>query len=243
MYTHLDCIALRMVKLNDSKNLLSAWSRQHGRITFAIPAGTGREARRRRALTAPLCTFEGECDIRPDRDILSIRDLRAMPGSLAFGSSPVKNCTAMFLAEVLDLLLKKTEVDKPLSEFLFTSIDTLAALIDPRAIASFHLLFLYKLTYFVGLGPELDGWRHGAIFDMRDACFRTTAPLHHDFLQGRECTALMALSRASYASASNLPFDRIARNSALDHILQYLSFHITPLSSIKSLDILRAITN
>lgn len=243
MYTHLDCIALRTVKLNDSKNLLSVWTRQLGRLTFAIPAGTGREARRRRALTAPLCTFEGECDVRPDRDILTIRDLRALPGSLALDSSAVKNITAMFLAEVLDLLLKKTEVDKPLSEFLFTSVDTLAALTDSRAVASFHIIFLYKLTYFAGIGPELEGWKRGAIFDMRDACFRSTAPLHRDFLQGRECTALMALSRASYASAANLPFDRYARKTALDYILQYLSLHLAPLSSLKSLEVLRALTS
>ncbi|MDE5662357.1 MAG: recombination protein O N-terminal domain-containing protein, partial [Muribaculaceae bacterium] len=51
MYTHLDCIALRTTKVSDSKNLLSAWTRTHGRLTFSLPAGAGREARRRRALT------------------------------------------------------------------------------------------------------------------------------------------------------------------------------------------------
>ncbi len=39
MYTSVDCIALRTTRLSDSRNLLSAWERKLGRLTFAMPSG------------------------------------------------------------------------------------------------------------------------------------------------------------------------------------------------------------
>ena len=216
MFTPVVCIALRTVKLNDSKNLLSAWCRELGRVTFAVPSAISREGRRRRALTAPMCVFEGVSDIRPGRDIQTVRDVRAVPSSLALNPSPAKLVTAMFLAEVLDLLLRRSQADEPLSDFLFGSAEALSVLDDPRAVANFHLVFMYRLAHFAGIGPELYGYSRGSVFDMREARFRPTVPLHADFLRGDECTVLMALSRADYVSAARLPLDRQGRRAALD---------------------------
>lgn len=243
MYTHLDCIALRTTKVSDSKNLLSAWTRTHGRLTFSLPAGAGREARRRRALTAPLCTFACECDIRPGRDIHTVRDLRALPGSLAMQPSPTKTLSAQFIAETLDILLRRSEPDGALSDYIFDSVDRLGAMTDSRAVAAFHLIFLYQLTHHAGIAPDLSAWGSGAIFDMRDACFRNTAPLHADFIAGKECTAMMTIARADFESAARLPLDRHARKLALDKILRYYSIHLTSLGSLKSLEILRSMAD
>lgn len=240
MYRTLECLALRSTRISDSKSLLSAWSRQLGRVTFAFPAGNSREARRRRALCPPLAAFEGVCDVKPGRDILSLRDIRPCPSSLAVGLSPVKGFVAIFLAEVLDILLRRSEPDDTLSDFLFTSAEALDAMSQPAAIANFHLIFLYRLAHLAGVGPDLEGWHRKAYFDMRDSIFRNTPPLHHDYLCGRECTALMALSRAGYRSAAHLPFNRESRRRALDSILRYFELHLTPLSSLKSLEILRS---
>ena len=91
-------------------------------MSMVMPAGAGREARRRRALSAPLATFEGQCDIRPGRDLLAVRDVRPLPGSLAMSVDPAKSFAAVFLAEALDLLLRRSERDDSLSDFLFGSL-------------------------------------------------------------------------------------------------------------------------
>lgn len=239
MYTHLDCIALRTTRLSDSKSLLSAWSRQHGRLTLAIPAGKTPEARRRRALTAPLCTFEGECNIKPGKDIHSMRDFRATPATLAVCATPLKQITALFLGEVLDLLLRRSEPDAPLSDFLFDAIGNLVEITDQNSLAAFHIIFLYKLTIPLGISPRLEDYHTGAVFDLRDAVFRPSAPLHHDYISGKECTMLMAVSRATFNTAKNLPLTPASRKRALDLILDYYAIHLAPLSALHSLEILR----
>ena len=237
MYQHLESIALRTVKVSDSKSLLSAWTRQLGRVSFSIPAGAGREARRRRALCSPLATFFGECDVKPGREIHSLRDVRAGAMSLAVAASPAKSIIAIFLSEVLDLLLRRSEPDEALSDFLFSSIEAFAAITDNSCTASFHIIFLYHLTLYAGIGPDADTYIPGCVFDLREGMFRTTAPLHPDFIAGEECSYFASLASARYDTPLHIPAP--IRRRLLDFLLTYYSLHLMSFSSLKSLEILR----
>ena len=239
MFHNLHCIALRTVRHSDTKNLLSAWSREAGRISLAMPAGSGREASRRRSLTSPLAVFEGVVDLKPGREILSMRDLRPGPGSLAMEASPVKGMTAMFLAEFLDLLLRRSEPDEVLSDFLFDSLATFSAMTDATDIANFHLVLIYRLTALAGIEPQTDV--PGTIFDLRDGSFRPACPLHDDWLDPAESECLRRLARVHYNNTAEAALDRAMRNRLLDSLVRYYSIHLLPLTSLKSLDIQRAL--
>ncbi len=241
MYTSLHCIALRTVKHSDTKNILSVWSRELGRVSMVMPAGAGREARRRRALSAPLATFEGQCDIRPGRDLLAVRDVRPLPGSLAMSVDPAKSFAAVFLAEALDLLLRRSERDDSLSDFLFGSLERFAAMESAAATANFHLVFLYRLTGPLGIEPDIAEWRPGYVFDMRDGVFRPAAPSHADYLEPNEAAVLAGLDRFNYRNLHLWRLDHAARNDILDRLLRYYAIHLAPLTALKSLDVLRSL--
>lgn len=235
-------MALRSVAYSDNKFLLSAWSREHGRLTFAFPSSGSREGRRRRALTTPLALFEGVTDIRPGRDILSLRDLSPLPDSTAMAApDAIRAVTATFLAEALDLLLRRMPPDDDLTDFLFSSARTLTRVVHPRAKAMFVHVFLYRLTRHAGIEPDMSNAAPAMIFDMRDGCFRHAAPLHDDYLRGEENEALAILSRARYYNMHKLQFSRNERQHILDRLLQYYGIHLSPLTSLKSLAVLRAL--
>lgn len=241
MYTTLHCIALRTVKYNDTKNILSAWSREMGRVSIMIPSGTSREARRRRALTVPLATFAAESDIRPGRTMLSVRDLRPLPDSMAIHADPVKGLTSIFLAETLDLILRQSEADDTLSDYLFETLRFFALLDNSRASANFHLAFLYHLTAPMGISPDVSLWRQGMVFDMREGIFRVTPPMHNDYLEPVEARTLAMIGRKGFATMSRWRLDHNGRNEILDLILRYYAIHLAPLTSLRSLDVLRAL--
>ncbi len=54
MLRTLNLIPLRVIPYSDRNSILSAYSRELGRVSFVVPAGAGREARRRRALLMPM---------------------------------------------------------------------------------------------------------------------------------------------------------------------------------------------
>jgi len=240
MLTKLHCIALRTVRVNDKRNLQSVWSREEGRLTFVMPTGNSREARRRRALTAPLALFEAVGDVRPDREIITVHDLMPMPVSPVMSMSPVRSASAAFLAEALDLLLRRTAADDLLSIYLFDAV-AYYGVASAAAAANFHMSFFYHLSTFLGIAPDIGGYSPGAYFDMREARFTATAPIHGDYLSAADSRMLLALSRVPLARCGMLKVPRYERRRAIDAILHYYSLHLCELEGLQSLSILRRI--
>lgn len=240
MYRHLHCIALRTVKYNDRHSILSAYSRETGRISFLIPGGTGREAARRRALSMPLSLFECTADLRPGREIPPMRDPSPMAPLHEIHIHPVKNIVALFVAELLQSVLRESQEDNMLFHFLYESIARLDAATD-KEIANFHICFLYKLTRFTGIEPDTRAWRPGRIFDMDDATFRDTPPLHSRYLNADDSAVAHLISRMTWENMSRFKFSRADRRTIIDRILSYYSCHYSALSGLRSIDILRQV--
>lgn len=239
MYTATHCIALRTTAVADNRSLLNAWSRESGFITLALPAGASREGRRRRALSVPLAMFEGAVDVRPGREVLSMRDFMPMPGSVALApSSPARAMVCAFLAEVLTVILRRTGPDMQLSDYLFEAV-ALAGRGPELPSSNYHLGFLGALTRHIGIAPDLSAWTAGSVLDMRDGLMRPSAPLHTDFLAGDDALTFAQLVRLGPGGAGKVHLDRSGRQKALGDILHYLSVHLGALPPLRSLDVLR----
>lgn len=237
MFTQLRCIALRTTKYDDRHSILSAWSVERGRIGFLIPSGASREACRRRALLMPLSLFEGVADIRPGRDLYNLRDVRPLAVLPGLSADPAKAVVAMFLAEFLEKVLRDTPPDGSLAQFVFESVVKLDSL-GPRAVASFPIVFLTRLSAFFGIEPDWSAWRPGMVLDMTDGVYRATPPLSGRWLSPEESAVAVTVQRMSFETASRLRLTRILRRNILDAILQYYSMHLAPFE-LQSLQVVR----
>lgn len=242
MYESLHCLALRTVRHDDRTSILTVWSAERGRVAVSMPAGAGREAQRRRALTMPLALVEGIVVGRPGREVVRLRDLRPMAVTASLHSHPVKTALALFLADVLEGVLRTTGPDEHLSEFLFGSVRALDAMTSGHGVANFHLWFLRALATLTGIAPDFGSWRPGAVFDMAEGVFRATPPLHGRFLDPGRARAVHALGRFTLDNIARVRLDRTTRREMLDGILEYFAMHgaLTG-SATRSLDILKTI--
>lgn len=238
MKKELHIIALRTVRHTDRHSILTAYSLELGRVAFAIPAGAGREALRRRALLMPLALVECVADIRPGREVMIMHEPRAEEPLTSLRTNPVKSSLVMFIAEVLGVVLR----DGPPDELSYAYIHNAVKLLDrlpTGSVANFHLMFLYGLGRFLGIEPDVSGYRQGMVFDMLDGRFRLSAPMHRHYLDPVQSGAVVALSRMNPANMHLFKMTRHERNQLLDGILQYYSLHYTGLQSLRSLDVLR----
>lgn len=239
MLRSLHCIALRTIKYNEKHSILSAYSLEMGRVSFLLPAGSGREAARRRALMMPLGTFECVADIRHGQDIYIMKEPKADIISHGIHSNPIKSALALFIAELLSVVLREYQEDKALFLFLRQSIERLND--ATVGVANFHLCFLYRLGCFVGIEPDVSTYQEGRIFDMVDGIFRVSAPLHSQYLGQQEAAVVALLSRMTFDNMHRFRLSRENRNQMLDVILEYYTIHYASLSSLKSIDVLRAL--
>lgn len=239
MYSRLECVALRTVKYDDRRSIITAWSRQLGPVSLLMPDGASREAKRRRALIMPLSLFEGQADIRPSKQLLSIRDLRPLILLPDIHANPAKTLTAMFLAEVLEKSLRQAPADTVLTDFLFSAIKTLDHITSPTAIANFSLLFMIKFAEHQGIAPDFGGWTPKSILDMQESVLRGSAPLHRHWLTSAQTRLARTLTIIPLYRSGLLKLSKATRRDALDTILNYFTLHHINLSNLQTLPILR----
>lgn len=247
MYKALDCIALRTIRYSDKNSILTAYTRQAGRLSFLIPAGTGRQAGRLRALLMPMGRFECVADIRPGRDIFQIRDVRAVV--LPPVADPLRSTLALFTADMLSMLLREPMADSLLFDFIDEALRRLEGSIDPLrklqgvALLNFHICFLLRLTRFLGIEPDWLTYTDGAVFDLSDGIFRKEPPSHRQFLPSGEARVVNSLGRMNFRNCGCYRFSRFERNMILDRILLYYQTHYPSVGEPGSLSILRMMSD
>ncbi|MBE6317532.1 MAG: hypothetical protein E7081_00970 [Bacteroidales bacterium] len=239
MYQLLHCVALRTIKYNDKNSILSVYSLEMGRLSFLVSAGNGREANRRRAMLMPLSIFECVASIKPGRELHTMRDLRVLVPLHGLHSHPMKGAVTMFIADVLNAVLRESQREDATFAFLVDAITRFDVMNE--GIANFHLCFLYKLGRFIGIEPDVSTYQSGAVFDMQEGLFRMTPPLHHKYLSVDEASVLAMLSRMTFDNMRFYRFNRNQRNDLLDKILEYYTIHYSSLSQMQSLDVLRSL--
>ncbi|MDE5786855.1 MAG: DNA repair protein RecO C-terminal domain-containing protein [Duncaniella sp.] len=236
---NVNMIALRLTRHSDRQSILTAYSREAGRLSIAIPAGTGRGAARIQALTMPLSLLQGVVDARPGREIVNVKGLQLAEPLHSLHSHPVKQMTGMFLAEVLASVLRDNEGDPVVWSFIESSVKVLDSLVDSKATANFHLWFLYRLGALMGIEPDVSTYTDGSLLDLRDGLWRRSPALHGEWLDKEESRAVWLLSRMTIGNMHLYRFSRTERNRILDGMTDYYSAHLVSLHRLKSLDVLR----
>lgn len=149
-----------------------------------------------------------------------------------------KSTIALFTAEVLHRLVRESEPNEPLFEFVWNSIGALDAL--DAGVANFHLWFLAQLSRFLGFCPGND-YTEGAWFDIREGLFTPLRPLHPEYLT-RECSRLLAtLLQSDVTSLASLSLNRQQRSEFLNALLTYYGYHLNAVHAVQSLRILREV--
>lgn len=239
MYRPLHLIALQTTRYNDRHSILSAYSREMGRISFLVPAGGGREANRRRAILMPFAPVECVAGITPGRDIFTMRDPRPIFPMHMAHSDPLRGIVAMFLCEVTSRVLRESQEDVAIFEYL---MHTARALNTPQIqIANFPIAFLYRLGMMVGIEPDVTGWQPGSLLDMAGGVYRLSRPMHGKYLEADESAFAAHLARMTWENMHAFRLTHAQRSRVIDLILEYFTLHYTDLSALKSLPVLRAL--
>lgn len=231
---------MRVVKHSDTSSIATVWTREKGRMAMSVSAGAGAAARRCRALMMPFSVFECVGHLQPGREIIRVSDVRPYGAGNASAADPVKNVVAMFLGDFLYAVLRESQPDASLTDFIFDAVGVLGE-VSGTALANFHLYFLYRLSDFLGIAPDTGTYSRGRFFDMREGVFTAAPPLHAAVIDPMRAKMLWLLSRVGPGDLDKLHVSRTVRNEFLDRALDYYGMHYTSLSSLSSLQILRSV--
>lgn len=242
MLTTIKAVALRTVRHNDRTSILTAWSERHGRLSLIMPAGSGKEGMRRRALTMPLGLFEGVVNLRERDELLHVRDLKGWgPDGIHpdVSSTPVRGAVAMFVAEVLNVTTRESAADAALWSLIVETVVHIAYG-RAQALANVPSAFLIRLATVLGIAPDTGEWREGMGFDMTEGVFRGTPGMKNEWVDSRETAVLMKYARAAeqyrHIGLARLPEE--TRTALTEKLLRYYTLHQYGLEKLKTVGVL-----
>lgn len=235
--TKTEAIVLRSVKYGEQKVIVDMFTRQWGRLSFALVLPHSAHARLKKQYFQPLTLLNIEADIRQQQQFQKIGEASLLSPLPSLLSDPSKLAIGLFVCEFLYHALRDEQQNVPLFDYVRTSIEWLDQ--RERDFANFHLVFLMHLSRFLGFYPNLDDYHDGDFFDLRSAGFCQLAPLHRDFLQPQEAARIRMLMRMDYVSMHLFRLSRADRNRILELLVYYYRLHIPQFPELRSLPVLR----
>ncbi len=229
-------VVLSITKYSDKFSIVHLFTRDFGRVAYLIPRISSKRSKVNHLLFSPLSLLNVEVEHKPLRDVQKIKEAQRLQLLYDIGSDINKISISFFLSEFLTKVLRETDSNILLFEYLKNSIEVLD--VAKEGLANFHVTFLLGLTRFLGLYPNFGDYNENCFFDIISANFTNTLPSHKYFLKGAECVFLNKLSRINYSNMHLFRLSRNNRNAIIDNLIIYYRVHVHDFSTLKSLDIL-----
>ena len=231
-------IVLHTLKYNDVSMIVDIYTELFGRASFLVSIPKSRKSVIKPMLFQPLSLIDFETEVRPNSSLYRIKNVKSYYPYSSIPYHPYKSSIALFLAEFLYRALHEEFENHPLFAYLQYSIVWLDEC--QNNFANFHLVFLMRLSRFLGIYPNLENYQVGDYFDMVNACFvSNNTQIHTSFIAPQEARVLLQIMRMRYETMSLFPMSRDERNRCLSIIHDYYRLHLPEFPALKSLDVLR----
>ncbi len=228
-------IVLHNLKYNDKYAITQIYTEEFGRVAYLTSKEKSKNSKVPKSLFHALSVIDLEVEHKNLRDIQRIKEARIHLPLSEILSNPVKSTISIFLAEFISNTTKDIQSNKILFDFILHSIRILD--LSESGTANFHLVFMIRLSIFLGFYPNADGYIPGMFFDMQNGVFVRTKPLHPHFLNPDESRIFFLLLRMNYENMHTFSFSGNNRADIILRILEYYKLHLSELPEIKSLEI------
>ncbi len=232
-----EAIVLHSLKYGESKMIVDMFTRQAGRLSFAIPIPKTPKSRLKKQYFQPMTLLFIEFDHRPQLQLQQLKDARLLLPYASIPFSPEKLALSLFTAEFLYHALYSEQEHDALFDYILSSMQWLDTV--DKGFANFHLTFLMHMSRFLGFYPNLSDYTEGCVFDLRAAVFLSSVPLHSDFLAPDEARLIHLLMRMDFPTMHLYRFSRKERNRILEVLLHYYRLHIPQFPEMKSVSVLQ----
>ena len=239
MLTKTQAIVLHSLKYGESRLIVDMFTRTFGRQSFIVSIPKTSKGKIKKQFFQPLTLLEIETDIRPKLQLQKLNDVRLLTPFASIPFEPDKLAISLFVAEFLYYALRSEQRNELLYDYLEYSIMWL----DGQQVnfANFHIVFLLRLTRFLGFYPNMDDYEDGDYFDLRESEFMRNPPVHRDFLHPEEAQKVQLMMRMDFPTMHLFRMSHNDRNRLLEISIKYYRLHLPDFPEMKSIEVLQAL--
>jgi DNA repair protein RecO (recombination protein O) len=237
MLTKTQAIVLHAIKYGETRLIVDTFTRTNGKLSFIVSIPKSQKAKIKKQYFQPLTILEIEADVRQKVLLQKLKDIRLAVPFCSIPFNPHKLSISLFVAEFLYHALRSEQHNEPLYDYISSSIQWLDSQTD--RFANFHLVFLMRLSRFLGFYPNLDDYQPGDYFDLRESVFTPQPPVHRDFLYPHEAQRIQLMMRMDYPTMHLFHLSHQERNRLLEVAMTYYRLHLPDFPEMKSITVLQ----
>ena len=232
-------IVLSSLKYGDTSLIVKAYTASDGLQSYLLKGIlTSKKGKLKSAYFQPLTQLEIVASHKNKGTLESIREARISYPYNSVHTDILKNSIAMFLAELLSQSIRENENDPTLFEFLEASLQWLDT---HDQISNFHLLFMLRLSRFLGFYPDTSQM-DAMYFDLYEGEF-VNEPGVHPVVQGDSLYYFKTLLGTKFDGIHTIKLGKMERQELLQNLVLYFELHLHGFKRPRSLAVLNEVFN
>jgi DNA repair protein RecO (recombination protein O) len=214
-------VVFRLTKYGETSVIVNIFTSQFGLQSYIVNGVRSKSGKGRIALYQPLTLLDLVVYHKETGGIMRIKEVKCLYPYQNINTDVRKTTIALFIEELVTKSIKEEAQSEELCDFLIRSLMQLDTTDKP---GNFHLLFLVKLSRYLGFQPQ-----------------SAAEVLGGRVMDYDEEDALNRILAAGYDS--DIPITNQQRRNILEALLRFYSMHVENFGQMKSLSVLREILN
>ena len=234
MLTKNKSIVLSKLKYKDYDLIVKCYTQQRGVVSYILRGILkSKKSQTKTVYFQALSQLQIEENYKPNQSLHAIKEVKLNYLYKSLHTNIYKSAIVLFLSEILSNVLKEEEKN----EDLFHYIETALQYLDTEDnFSNFHLLFLLKLTRYLGFQPENLNTNY-SYFNLESGIFESSNSGIHS-ISDKNLTLLKRLLGINFDDLSTIKINAKQRQDFLNMLLFYFELHLGGFKKPKSLQVL-----
>ena len=239
MLVKTQAIVISSLKYGEADLIVKCFTASSGLKTYLLRGILkSKKGKLRTAMFQPLTQLDIEANHKDKGTLESIREAKVSYHYQTLHTNVAKSAIVFFLSDILRSAIQEEEKNVELFDYLIAATSWLDS---NNTIANFHLLFLLRLSQYLGFYPD-DSDIDREYFDLIEGTFEYSE-LNSYCWNGEIIELLKQLLGTKFDALEKIKLNQNQRTAFLNMLLQYYELHLHGFKKPRSLAVLNSIFN
>lgn len=232
-------IVFKVTDYGENSVIVQVYTEKFGLQSYIVNGAKKPKAKIHRNMLQPLYLLDMVVYHKNTGAVQRIAELKNAPLLQSIPYHVIKSSLVMFLNEVLYKAVKQQAADEHLFNFIFHAIELLDQ--QTEGIANFHLVFLLRLSRYLGFYPDRNRPDGADFFDLKDGVFTKYKSESWAYLSPPHTDNFYRLLRAGFENMDATALKNDERRYLLNKLLEYYAMHVEGFGNIRSHEVLEEV--
>lgn len=232
-------IFLQKINYSETSLIAKVYTEAFGLQSYLVKGARSKKSRFKANMLQHLALLDMEVYHRDNANLQKVKELSILEPFKELPYQVKKGTIALFINELLIKALKEEGSAPGLFNFLYNALIYLDQ--TQERIKSFHLIFMIRLSSYLGFNPQGDFSMKTPFFDLMEGVFVAHQPAHTYFLEKEIAEKLSLIKKLDVEESPVQQLSSAEQRILLLKLIDFYKLHLPGMSDLKSVAVLQSV--